>query len=258
MKKRIIATVLFLILLLPFSAVADTSAVLDDTVSSSGGQTTIRWKSSGSAPAGGYKVIVMAENPMESGSIMQLAGESTGNSVTTGLLAPEKTYEVYLVDSNYDIIDYHEYTMPSVPVFEDGLLKNTSVKVSIEMRQTDINGKYRKINAFKSSDMITGITSGSAYPCMKFQMQMPQLAYERSFYVQLVFESPNGYTFTDKASDVTFERVNNGYQTVWWEYAGWDFFDQLYRQTDSIPAGEYKMHLYWDGCWVKTTTFNVR
>ena len=255
MKKILTAAALILVLLLPLSALADVSVSLDSDVTTYGGQTTIRWTASGT-PSGGFTVIVGALSPSGSDAILQLAGVTTGTSVTTGVMAPGKTYRVYVVDSDYNILGLGEYTMPSVPAFEDGLLKDTSIKVSFEMRTTNLSS-YRKVNSFRSSDMIAGISSGSNYPCLKYQMQMPQLAYARSFYVQLVFETPDGLAFTDRYSDVTFDRVNNGYQTLWWENAGIDFFDKLYSQTGTIPSGEYTVHLYWDGYWVKTSTFTV-
>jgi len=255
--KRLIIVVALLALLLPLSSLADTSVTLNSTVSSFSGQTTISW-TPGDVPDGGYMVITEAHNSAGgSETILQLAGSTDGSSVTTGILAPNTTYTIYVVDSGFNILDSHDYTMPDVPVFEDGKLKDTSIKVSIEQRSTNLNGKYKKYNPFRASEMETIISEKTAYPCMKFQMQMPQLAYERSFFVQLVYESPNGCTYTDRAQEVTFNRVNNGYQTLWWEDAGIDFFDKLYSQTGSIPRGQYKIHLYWDGCWVKTSTFQV-
>ena len=58
--------------------------------------------------------------------------------------------------------------------------------------------------------------------------------------------------------DVTFDRVNNGYQTIWWNLAGVDFFYNLYNITGDIPSGTYRTHLYWDGMWVNDSTFKVQ
>ena len=170
----------------------------------------------------------------------------------------EQTDVIELLDGLYSILGTQQYTMPDVPVFQDGKLKDTSVKISIELRQTDTSLKVKKLNAFKAADMNSLLEGKQTYFCMKYQMRMPRLAKDRTFYVQLVYESPNGYTYTDKADNVTFERVANGTQTLWWEYAGADFFTQLYKQTGSIPVGQYKVTLYWDGCKVNTSTFNVK
>ena len=257
MKKFLSVISLLLILLLPFSAFAGTSVTLNTDVSTSSGQTTIRW-APGDMPSGGYKVYVSAVNPYASEEMVQLAGSTTGNSLTTGLMVPNTTYKVYVTDTGNRILGTATYTMGSVPTFQDGKLKDTSVKVSTELRRLEKSTqKHKKIKAFKSSEMESVLSQGTAYFCMKYLMRMPQLAKPRTFFVQLVFESPNGYTYTDKATDITFDRVSNGYQTIWWEYAGADFFSNLYSQTGSIPTGRYTMTLYWDGCYVNTSTFNV-
>ena len=257
MKKCIALTILLLVLLLPFSVLADTGVILDDTISTYDGQSTIRWTSTGDVPAGGFYVIGEAINSRESNSLMQLAGNTSMNSLTTGLLAPDNTYRVYVVDSNFNIFDSHDYVMPSVPDFQDGNLKNNHIIISMEFRQSDINGKYKRIKSFDSTEMNAIAAGGSDFSCMKYQMKMPLLAYARNFYVQLVFKSPNGYTFTDKACDISFDKVDGANQIVWWDYAGADFFKSLYEQTGSIPRGQYTAYLYWDGYFVNATTFNV-
>jgi hypothetical protein len=259
MKKLLILTALLLALLLPLTALAGTSVTLDPTVSTADGRTTIRW-TPGDFPEGGYKVYVSAVNPGGSAELVQLAGTTSGKSLVTGLMAPNRTYKVYVTSTGNKILGSCTYTMEDVPVFEDGKLRNSSVKVSSELRRLDNNtGRYTILNSFRASTMETALAQDSnMYFCMKYVMRMPQLAKPRSFFVQLVFESPDGYTYTDKATDITFDRVSNGYQTVWWEYAGADFFTNLYRQTGHITAGKYTLTLYWDGCYVNTTTLNIK
>ena len=256
MKKVAFILVLTVVLVLASAAFADTTVTLAETVSEVNGQSTISWTCD-SVPQGGFIVIIEALNSRGSESLFQMAGETTENSIVTGLLAPDHTYRVYVVDSNFNILGTHDYTMPSVPDFEDGLLTKKSVKVKTELRQATADGQYKRLKAFNASDMTTLASAGTGFSCMKYQMEMPQLAYARTFYVQLVLEAPNGYTYTDEAEEITFDRVNNGYQTVWWEYAGAGFFDDLYNQTGNIPSGQYTMYLYWDGCFVNVSSFNV-
>lgn len=256
MKKRLFLTILMAVLLVSVFTVAGATVTLNETVTCFDGQSTIRWTSD-SVPQGGFIVIVEAINPLGSTSLLQMAGQTTQNSLVTGILTPERTYRVYIVDSDYNILDSHDYVMPAVSDFQDGKLTTKSVKVTIETRQANADGKYKRVSSFNAKDMNAIASDGTAFSCMKYQMRMPQLAYERNFYVQLVFESPNGYTYTEISKEVTFERVNDGYQTLWWDYAGVDFFDALYRQTGSIPSGQYKIYLYWDGYYVNTMPFNV-
>ena len=259
MKKFLILTAL-LALLLPFSAQAGTTVTLDSTVTTDGGQSVIRWTPGSSIPEGGYRVYISAQNPGGTAELFQFAGTTEGSSLSTGLLAPNRTYNVYVLNAGNQILGSAFYTMEDVPVFEDGRLKNTSVKITKELRRLDHStDTYTKLNSFSAEEMESSQTEGSEiYYCLKYQMRMPQLGKARSFYVQLVFESPNGYAFTEEATDLTFDRVRDGYQSLWWDAAGANFFRNLYTQTGSIPSGRYTMTLYWDGCYVNTTTFDVR
>ena len=65
------------------------------------------------------------------------------------------------------------------------------------------------------------------------------------------------FFLTEVSQDETYDRVNNGYQTMWYYMIGSNFFSQLYSTTGTIPQGEYKVHLFWDGMWVNTSTFRV-
>ena len=143
MKKTISMLALAMVLLLTFTAAAGADVTLNETVESYGGQSTIRWTAD-SVPQGGFTVIVEALNPRGSASFLQLAGQTTEKSLTTGILAPDKSYKVYVVDSNFDILGTHEYTMPSVPLFEDGLLKNTSVRLPLNCGRPALTGHTRK------------------------------------------------------------------------------------------------------------------
>lgn len=256
MKKRFLLMVLTVALLMSACVVAGATVILDETVTSFDGQSTIRWNSD-SVPQGGFTVIIEALNSRGSASLFQMAGQTTQNSLITGILAPNNTYRVYIVDNDFNILDSHDYVMPSVSDFQDGKLTTKSVKVTTEKRQATSDGKYKRVSSFNATDMNAIASAGTAFSCMKYQMQMPQLAYSRNFYVQLVFEAPNGYVYTEIAKEVTFDRVNDGYQTLWWDYAGADFFDALYRQTGNIPSGQYTIYLYWDGYFVNALTFAV-
>ena len=256
MKKLLTLLLALVLCLLPLSSLADSSVTLGEYVTPFGGLSTLRWTAD-EPPESGYYVVIQSSSRDGSSNVMQLAGQTGGTSLETGLLVPDASYTVYVVDKDFTILGVQDYTIPSVTEFEDGNLKSKHIKVSMELRQSNADGKYKRINGFNASEMNAMAADGSVFSCMKYQMQMPQLAYARTFYVQLAFEAPNGCFYTDKAEEITFERVNNGYQTIWWDYAGADFFKDLYDQTGNIPPGEYKIHLYWDGYWVNTSTFRV-
>ena len=144
--------------------------------------------------------------------------------------------------------------------FEDGKLKASSVKITLKPAKMKIGGTMKKdlkeIKEFKASEIIDAIKKGETYYGLKYIMKMPQLKKSRKFYVTLAYESPDGYLMVDKADSLTFDRVNNGYQTLT-VFTGEAFFGYLYKLIEDIPKGTYKVHLFWDGMKVQTKTFKV-
>ena len=221
-----------------------------------GGRTTVGWEVTGDDP-GTFQVTVQPVNNGTANQTVREVGTTRSKSITTTECIPGKSYEFTLKDGTGKVLDRQVFTMDEPATFADGRLKNTSVKISMEFRQTSDGSKFKKIKALKSQDIFDGFLAKGPYYGIKYTMKMPQLAKERSFFVTLAFEAPNGYLFVEQATDVTFERVNKGYQTLWWNLAGYQFFLDMMKNTLEIPAGEYKAHLYWDGMWVNTSTFRV-
>lgn len=82
-------------------------------------------------------MYISAQNPGGTAELFQFAGTTEGSSLSTGLLAPNRTYNVYVLNAGNQILGSAVYTMEDVPVFEDGRLKNTSVKITKELRRLD-------------------------------------------------------------------------------------------------------------------------
>jgi len=262
MKKRLLSALLAALLLVsiaPFAAAAG-SVTLSDRVTYDCGITRISWTVSGSG-ADSYNVYVQMVNngDVRQGSIR--AGSSTGTSVDTLYCVPGKEYEVTLTDGSGYILDRKTYRLPEAPVFQDGKLKNTSVKITTEARKMKAGGNpnkdIKKIGSLRAKDITAGVENGNEYYGLKFTMKMPQLVKQRSFFVTIAFESPDGFYLVDWAKSVEFERVNRGYQTLWLPLAGYNYFQNLYNITGSIPRGRYTIHLFWDGMWVNSVGFNV-
>ncbi len=172
---------------------------------------------------------------------------------------PGKKYEVTLT-TFFSTLDTRTYTVPDVPLFEDGKLKNTSVKVSIEPRRLAKGDEYsnaKKVNGLSASKIISAIQDGNESYGFKYQMRMPQLAKPRTFYVTIYIESPDGYLDAESWGDITFDRVNNGYQTIWFHFLGGDYFKDLYDTTGNVPAGNYKITMYWDGMFVNESVLKI-
>ncbi len=230
---------------------------LADNLSYYGGWTTINWTST---DGGSHIIYLEAINNGEAPQDVWNLGTTSANSIQTQRCVPGKAYRVTVCDEQSYILAEKDYWLPQAPTFEDGKLKNTSVKISTEFRSYPASNleNWKKIKSLSSADIISGADSASMYYGMKYQMRMPTLVKPRTFFVTLVYEAPNGFLYVDKAQDITFDKVSGGCRTIWWNIAGVDFFDSLYHTTGVVPIGTYTATLYWDGMWVNTLEFSVR
>ncbi len=236
-------------------------ATLKESVSYDTGVTTISWDDAGSG-ATSYRIYLKVINNGTSETPQWFMGDTTDHFLQLTECLPGKSYSIVLTDQNGRTLDSREYTLPEAPSFQDGKLTNASVKISMEPRKMAMSGDAskdtKKIKSLKASEIKSGLESQTTVHGLKYTMKMPQLAKPRSFFVTLAFESPDGFLYTWHANDITFDRVANGYQTIWWNIAGTGFFYDLYDFLGDIPTGTYTIYLYWDGMWVNTSTFNVQ
>lgn len=238
-------------------ALGETTAALKDFLPYEGGYTTIAWDVTGD-DADSYVVYQQVINNGTAKQARRKVGSTTGHSIKSVECLPGKCYEITLTDGRGNQLDKKAYQMDDPEVFSDGKLKNTSIKVSVEPRSMKTGENPKKTKSFKAAEIKEGLQGGGVYYGMKYQMKMPQLVKERSFFVTLAFESPDGYLYVEQAADIKFDRVNNGYQTLWWNFAGAEFFLSMYLDNQDIPEGEYTIYLYWDGYWVNTMHFKVK
>lgn len=256
MKNRTAAFLLAAALLFCCAIPAARAEITLNAPSYYGGYTTVSWNAT-DGETGPYTLITLADNGTAEQTPWNM-GSTNSRSMQITECIPGKAYYFALLDSSATILDIQEFTIPEAGVFEDGKLKNTSVKVTLTPRQYVVQSqKYNKLNGLNAQEMTDGFTNGNYWYGLKYEMRMPQLAKPRAFFVTLAFEAPDGYLYVEIAKDVTFDRVNNGYQTIWWQLAGADFFSTLLDKTGSIPRGEYTIYMYWDGMWVNTSTFRV-
>jgi len=227
---------------------------LASTVSYYGGQTAIRWEGG----SGTYDVRIQAVNGSAAQHRWNIGSSATG-SLSTGMLMPGKTYIVSLMDASYNVADEKTYTIPSVSDFQDGKLTPRSIRVSIETRSlaAGLAKDQAKKTGLSAKKIISGLESGDMSYGFKYQMRMPQLAKARTFYVTIYIEAPNGYLDPEVWSDITFDQVRNGYQTIWWNFLGGDYFKDLYETTGEVPTGNYTVTMFWDGMFLNQSTFKV-
>lgn len=253
------ALMILALLCVTSAAFAASDVKLADTIDYSDGHTTISW--TGDDGGTGYEVFVEAINNGPSKQTMFYGGKATGNSVTVDNMIPGKSYRVTLTNSSLLPLDQHDYEMPAPTVFEDGKLKDTSIKISLEPRRLkkgDEPKKAKKLSSFTVKEITKGIEDDTYWYGVKYSMKMPQLGHERTFFLTLAFESPDGYLMVVSAEDMTYEYVARGYQTIWYYILGTNYFPNLYKCVGEIPKGQYKTYMFLDGMLVNQNKFKVQ
>ena len=176
-------------------------------------------------------------------------------------MIPGMTYRVYVLDGSYNTLATRDYTMPGKVIFQDEKLRNTSIKITLEPMRLSRNGMINrdteKIRSLRAGDIMNCINDGSYTFGVKYTMKMPQLKRPRTYFVTITFESPDGFLDTVIADYVDFDRVNHGYQTIWYYMIGQTFFEDYYSTTGTILSGRYNVHLFWDGMWVDTSVIKI-
>lgn len=247
------------VICLPAAASGETKVTLNKKVKYNAGKATISWKVEGEEE--NYIVSIQAVDNGTSPQGRFRLNDVKKNSVETLDMIPGKKYEVIIRGQFFNILDTRTYTVPEAEEFVDGKLKASSVKISMDPVKMKAGGNpkkdTKKIKVLKAVEIIEGYKSGKTDYGLKYTMKMPQLAKTRKYFVTIAFESPDGFLYVDRAGEVTFDRVNNGYQTVWLYITGNNFFYYLYKCIEDIPKGTYKVHLFWNGMKVQTQKFKV-
>ena len=251
----LLVTVLF-VCVLPMAASADSGARLGSSIYTDKGYVTVTWSGRSSD---NYYLFTQCNDSVSGGKQPQeLSGIGSFNSCELEGLLPGHSYQVYLVDSSFQVVDAKSYNIPYTGAFSDGKLKDTSVKVTIDLKKKTSGGSVSSISELKSSDIARDLRNQSAYYGFKYTMQMPKLAKTRSFHMILAVKAPNGMISTTDFGDVSFDSVSNGYQTLWANFTGNQIFSEEYDTFGTVPSGTYTVELYWDGMIVNRQTIRVR
>ena len=238
---------------------------ISSNVTTDTGRYTITWEDS--ANAGPYQLTYQYVD--ESSNAVQCnfwAGPSEKDSTTTSksytylYLIPGKTYK-FTVEDSKGVKTSRVITLPTPSSFVDGKLKSSSIKVSWKYRYMESGMAYedaRSLSKFSAAEMMTSMTNSGYRYGLYYRIDLPQLAKSRNFYTTIAFYAPNGFASAEVSGDTSYFSFNNASGSYCaWHCAGTGFFDLLYEKNGTIPTGTYTVELYWDGMFVKSTTFTV-
>lgn len=232
---------------------------LSSNISMNKGRATVSWiDSANNAP---YEVAfkcVEGENvshPSYWAGGDQASSTTYSTSFVIDYLIPGKTYIIKIYDCNNQMIS-ETYTIPSASTFVDGTLSASSINISLEPRYkahgaSDLSAT--DTSELQASTIMSNMNSREYG--FRFDINYPQLAYSRTYYTQIAFIAPNGYTECEVHELVDYEKA---YSRICYEMIGEWTFAKIYELNSTIPSGTWTVELYWDGMFVKRNTFIVQ
>ncbi len=221
---------------------------------SENGRVTVSWTDSEfQAP---YKVLAQYQGSYDVVQPNYIEGEDIyATNFTIEDLVPGKTYVVEVRDA-YGVSAKRTYTLPEPTTFEDGKLKASSIKVTIEFRRKtpdEERKNAKKINALVASEIVNN--RGTYAYGFRYNIKNPSLAKSRNYFTQVAIIAPNGYTECEVYRDMEYGRE---YSANYWYMLGDWTFDMIYQKNGSLPTGTWTVELYWDGQYVNTSTFTIK
>ena len=256
MKKAIALTLA--LVLLAFAAAASAEVTIGD-LQYVNGRGTLTWTDpDGNGP---YKLAYHYVDPSGCTQCYFWAGGTEAGSTAYGTsytftdLAPGRTYELFVEDAKGSEV-MKTVTTPMAYDFTDDRLTTDSVRITLETRYANSSGNYRKLGKdFTASEI--NANSGTYYYGVRYLKEMPRLARPRTYFEQIVFTAPNGFSQTVVATDTTMKFVSARAQ-FWYNFIGEAFFSNMIAKLGQVVPGTYTIDLYWDGMFVNRTTFPVR
>lgn len=219
---------------------------------------TIRWTDSESA--GPYMVAYKCVSGKAKQGFFWAGGTKTTATTdqteyTFTSLAPNSRYSITVYDVNHESVTAR-ITVPAASSFQGDGINPSKVKISIAPKYKQ-KSTYFSVKTFKAATMEEYLRKQTRACGIRYEVTVPQNGKDVSYFVQLVFRAPNGYTFVETALQEEYQ-VAAGEKTSVWKCIGTSFFKGLYDNNGAIPTGTYKVELYWDGMLVNKSTFSVQ
>ena len=231
---------------------------LNDNISMNKGRATVNWTDSANdAPYEVYYQCVGSEgvsHPSYYAGGDQASSTTYSKSFTIDDLIPGKTYIVKIIDCNNQKRT-KTYTIPYAGTFVDGDLYASSINISTEPRCKNYgssNSSASSISQLRASTIMSNINS-KEYG-IRFDIDYPELSKSKTYFTQIAIIAPNGYTECVVSRSIDYKSSNSG---TFFSMIGEWAFENIYEYNSTIPSGTWVVELYWDGMFVKRTTFTV-
>ena len=261
MKRYIaglLAVLAVVMLAWPLGAAAEGTITVNPDVRVDNGRVTVSWTDSGNN--GPYSVIYEHYDGSSTKQARFWARDAEADSTTSATsmvletLLPGHQYYVYVLGQG-SALGVELITVPAAPAFEDGKLNASQIRVGVDFKCLRLNtNSTESLQALSSADIKQHIDD-RAYG-MRYEISLPQLAYARDYFVQIAMFAPNGYEQIVHCSQYEFS-TGKGF-THYLKLLGASFFDNLYSVTGDVPAGTYRVELYFNGMLAHTKSFTVR
>ena len=220
------------------------------------GRVTVSWTDS--LDAAPYEVNYQYVGGTAVQSTLGAGAESSvtyDQSFTFDFLIPGNTYLIYVKDKDGNTIS-QTVTVPFQGTFREGNLLASSIGMRVFPRRMKAGEENAEDLPFLSApDMEEGIRSSSADYGIGFEVSVPAVESERTYFWQMGLYSSDGYHLVVIGNQPLEQ--STGPKTYPWSLIGQWFFQYMYQQNNRIPSGSYKAELFWDGMLVATNYFDV-
>ena len=238
------------------SSVSQRVFKLNDTVTIDKGRVTVSWEDSESSSpyqvSYRYAGVGAFEKSFFWGGGKEQESTTTQKSFVLEQLIPGKTYEIVIEDCNGITISCN-YTLPEAVTFLDEDLKASSISIKTYPVQKEFGAAYSttsEIDALIAKDIISNM--GQIEYGVGYEAYYPKLRTPHTYFTQLFITAPTGYIEVDTHYDENYENGYLGYYML-----GDGIFHNIYNEIADIPAGVWKVDLFWDGMHVNQSTFEV-
>lgn len=169
---------------------------------------------------------------------------------TIDYMVPGKTYWVVVENKAGNTTERKTVKLP-YHVFTDFKNKPYIDDFSLKKR---VGGRTSTVTKLNAAD-IRFATALTKYGCY-FEYHYPQLKNERSYHLQVVAVSPDGWRHVVYAGN---DDLPQGDYYGYFSFLSLEyFFDNLKKARDGfVPTGQYRLEMYWDGKYVDQVMFRV-